>query len=249
MGRGGRSSKRKRERKNNVISLQDGLGGNIEPHLVESVGEEEYLSFSFRYCGQQKYFGYKDQDAVWFANLQDRLKDLSGKTSAIFEDPTSRRAYRIHPIDWDKSPIRPEDIKSLPKTILDNKKELLLWQFQISKGTGRVIGFLDDRSVFHIVLLDPKHNVQPSRKNDYGITETRMAFTDYEKLQFSLIEKERKRKKCPHFAECAIDLNVHTLSNGCFYSVVDIELKDVFLELERSGLLQSKFEEFLLSQL
>lgn len=249
MGKGGRISKKNRERISNSISLLDSEGENLSLILKEDSKGDEYLSFSFRYCGQQEFFGYGEQDASWFANLQNRLKDLSGKTSAIFEDPTARKTYRIHPIDWDNSPIKPEDIKSLPKGLLKNKEELLFWQFQLSTGTGRVVGFLVDNSVFHIVLLDPKHNVQLSRKHDYKVSQTREAFTDYEKLQFSLAEKERKRKKCPYLADCPVDLKESTLDHGCFFSVVDIDLKDVFLELERRGLLQAKFEEFLLSEL
>lgn len=58
-----------------------------------------YLTFSFRYCTQQEYFGIKGEDAAWFASLQDRLKDLSGKTGTILESKIEREAYRLHPIN------------------------------------------------------------------------------------------------------------------------------------------------------
>ena len=41
-----------------------------------------FITFSFKYFGQQEYFGIGEQDATWFANLFDRIKDLSGKTKA-----------------------------------------------------------------------------------------------------------------------------------------------------------------------
>lgn len=55
-----------------------------EPRSARSLIPKEennmpYLTFSFRYCTQQEYFGVKGEDAAWFANLQERLKDLSGK--------------------------------------------------------------------------------------------------------------------------------------------------------------------------
>lgn len=76
-----------------------------------------FLTFSFRYCSQQDYFGIAGQDAAWFANLQDRLKDLSGKTGAIVEDTKAVQDYRLHPINWDKSPIGIEDLKSVPEVL------------------------------------------------------------------------------------------------------------------------------------
>jgi hypothetical protein len=38
-----------------------------------------------KYFGQQEFFGIGEQDAVWFTNLFDRIKDLSGKTKVILE--------------------------------------------------------------------------------------------------------------------------------------------------------------------
>ena len=54
-----------------------------------------FITFSFKYFGQQDFFGIGEQDATWFANLFDRIKDLSGKTKAIIENPTERDARLI----------------------------------------------------------------------------------------------------------------------------------------------------------
>ncbi|MEY8687569.1 hypothetical protein AB9N12_16040 [Bacteroides sp. AN502(2024)] len=81
--------------------------------------ELPFLTFSFRYFTQQAWFGLGGQDAAWFANLLDRLKDLSGKTGAILEDQLTRSAYRLHPINWEAKncPITMEDLTSVPKNI------------------------------------------------------------------------------------------------------------------------------------
>ena len=101
-----------------------------EPRSARSLIPKEennmpYLTFSFRYCTQQEYFGVKGEDAAWFANLQDRLKDLSGKTGAILESKIERDAYRLHPINWNarNCPIKKEDLLSVPNNIRDNKEE------------------------------------------------------------------------------------------------------------------------------
>ena len=46
-------------------------------------------------------------------------------------------------------------------------------QFSITKSTGRIVGYFDrDSSIFHIVLLDPEHNIQPAKKTNYQIQPT-----------------------------------------------------------------------------
>ena len=78
-----------------------------------------FITFSFKYFGQQEFFGIGEQDAVWFANLFDRIKDLSGKTRAVLENPIERDAYRLHPIDWSAKncPISIADLASVPQNI------------------------------------------------------------------------------------------------------------------------------------
>ena len=208
-----------------------------------------YLSFSFRYCTQQEWFGIDNQDATWFASLQDRLKDLSAKTGAILENKQVRRDYRLHPINWNatKCPIKKEDLTSVPKAILDKAEPDFFWQFQISKGTGRVIGFFnEDNSVFYIVLLDPKHNIQPSKDYGYHVTPTSVALTEYERVQMVIAEAEKKRNTCENILVCPLGvLHEEYLKPDSFYASIDKELKNTFKDLIERGTFQKEFEEFL----
>jgi len=215
-----------------------------------------YITFSFRYFAQQQYFGIGDQDAPWFANLFDRVKDLSGKTkSSILDNPTEKDAYRFHPIDWSAKncPITIDDLVSVPKIIKDNAEDDFFWQFQLSKGTGRVVGFFnEDFSIFYIVLLDPKHNIQPSKDYGFSVDETTIAITEYERIQMCIADAVRGTENClpENRGSCPLtQLNDEYLRSGVFYASIDLELKEKYKDLIESGDFQVKFEEFLLSQL
>ena len=195
-----------------------------------------FITFSFKYFGQQKFFGIGEEDAVWFTNLFDRIKDLSGKTKAILESSTERDAYRLHPIDWSAKncPITIADLESVPQNIKDNAEEDFFWQFQLSKGTGRVVGFFnEDTTIFYIVLLDPKHNIQPSKYYGYEVNETKEAITEYERIQMCIADAAKE------IANCCKDNNKCPLSrikdeylrSGIFYACIDPELKEKYKEL------------------
>lgn len=230
---------------------------NEKPRRVASLIPQKdkglpYISISFRYCTQQDYFGFAEQDATWFANLQERLKDLCGKTAAILENHVERAAYRLHPIDWTAKncPITIDDLVSVPKVIRDNIEEEFFWQFQLSKGTGRVVGFFnEDNTIFYVVLLDPKHNIQPSRDFGYQVNETNIAITEYERVQMCIADAEKLRNKCPQIANCPLkDVRNEYLRSGMFYASIDIELKEKYRELIENGSFQEKFENFLLKE-
>jgi len=69
----------------------------------------------------------------------------------------------------------------LPKLILDNEDEFPLHQFQVSTTRGRIIGF-DYENVFYIVLLDPLHNLQPSKNFNYEIDDCYPLSSHYDSL-------------------------------------------------------------------
>lgn len=213
-----------------------------------------YLTFSFRYCSQQEYFGFGDQGAPWFANLLERVQDLSNKTASILDNHIERGQYRLHPIDWNAKgcPITIDDLTSVPKQIIDNIEDDFFWQFQLSKGTGRVIGFFNENlSVFYIVLLDPNHNAQPSKFFGYSVNDTKTAITEYEKIQMLIEDADNKRKKrCKSDDICPFsNIAKKELRSDVFYASIDNELKDKYIELIEAGTFQSKFEEFLLENL
>jgi hypothetical protein len=135
--------------------------------------EDQLWNFSLRYWSQLEYFGLdgKGIDNQWLVSVLERLKQLSADTiERVFKDANVRDALRFHPINWKAKniPIKLDEIPSLPKHCYDNP-EFALHQFQISTAKGRVVGFFDENWIFNIVLLDPLHNLQPSRNFDYAV--------------------------------------------------------------------------------
>lgn len=209
----------------------------------------KFLSFSFRYFTQIIYFGVGAKDATWFANLYDRLQDLSGKTSAILESK-ERLNYRLHPIDWTarNCPITKEEL-GLPKQIADNMEDDFIWQFQLSKGTGRVVGFFnDDYTVFYIVLLDPEHNIQPSKDYGYSVNSTEFALTDYEQITSALSEAEGKRILCKHAAECPMSDMSQLIDPDAFFVKTDPALAATYEKLIKDGSFSQAFNDFLMTE-
>ena len=228
-----------------------------EPRSARSLIPKEennmpYLTFSFRYCTQQEYFGVKGEDAAWFANLQERLKDLSGKTGAILEGKIERDAYRLHPINWNarNCPIKKEDLLSVPNNIRDNKEEDFFWQFQLSKGTGRVVGFFDEtNSIFYIVLLDPKHNIQPSKNFGYAVDDTEIAITEFERLEMKLANAGTSISRCKHNDDCPVtDICEEYNNSNMFFVELDKELRDVYEKIATEGDICQEFEDFLMDK-
>ena len=124
--------------------------------------ESQKWVFSFQNWDQRQFFGLSNVPKNWFVALLKALRDLSSKDREdVMSDATIKKGYRIHSIDWDCCSIKKETFHSyLPKEFRVEETDIL--QFQVEKSKGRVIGYLDDRSVFQIVLLDPDHNMQLS---------------------------------------------------------------------------------------
>lgn len=115
--------------------------------------------------------------ASWFVSLLERLHELSKlEREDVLNDFNVRDALRIHDIDWvaKNIPIGRKDIDWVDPVYWENPAEFPLIQFHISRAIGRVAGFLDEHGVFNVVLLDPMHNLQPSKFNGYEIKPTRL---------------------------------------------------------------------------
>lgn len=135
--------------------------------------KDRLWSFSFRYWTQLKYFGLKGEgiDMPWVVSVLERLKQLSADyVETVLKNHAMKGQLRFHPIDWQAQniPIGQTDISGLPAHYT-NSPEFALHQFQVSTGKGRVVGFFDENWVFNIVLLDPLHNLQPSKHFDYAV--------------------------------------------------------------------------------
>lgn len=124
--------------------------------------------------------------------MENRLKDLSGKDSSLMADATAKKAYRLHPIVWTQPniPVKKANLDWIPNEYRDSE-EIEFQQFEITKSTGRVIGFFNETNeIFHVVLLDPKHNICPTEATGYRVDKTRECLTDYEELLVQLKESK-----------------------------------------------------------
>lgn len=224
-------------------------------NLVQTTdGKDRLITFSFRYFDQREFFGIAEQDSSWFASLLERLADLNGKSSKIIGNYTERDKYRLHPINWNNKnmPVKLNDLTNIPKTLRDNAEPDFLWQFQLSTANGRVIGFFNSEyDVFYIVLLDPKHNMQPSGNFNYSVDNTSIAPTPYEQIKMAMSEMEKHKSTCPALRQCPISLPLDELyiNDNSLYISIDAELKDTYKDEIKTGTFQKNFEEYLMSKL
>lgn len=164
--------------------------------------EPKRWTFSFRHWRQIEFFGLDRTEPSWFASLLDKLAALSDEEVEKFIcDSEKLNVWRYHKIDWGQKniPVQWKDLHWLPKNILDNEKEYVLVQFQVSMALGRVVGFWDKDYIFNIVLLDPYHNIQPHKDYNYRVDPCNPLSCDYTKLLNSLdsiLESSCKSRGC-----------------------------------------------------
>lgn len=136
---------------------------------------DEPCAFSFRFFKEIENFGLdaKNIDKAWPMSFLYRLQELSKMTVV---DLTENRAVmegtlRIHDIDWNgkNTPIKRKDLDWIDSVYLGNSEEFPIIQIAVSKAMGRMVGFFDEKNHFQIVLLDPLHNAQPSKYNEYKV--------------------------------------------------------------------------------
>lgn len=183
MAKGGRRLTDEAKSKTLLKASASTSGKRLEKDIDKS-----QLSFSFQYFRQIPCFQLGEQDNKWFVSVLDRLKDLSGRDSSLMADATAKKAYRLHPIVWDQPniPVKKADLDWIPNEYRDSE-EIEFQQFEITKSTGRVIGFFNETNeIFHVVLLDPKHNICPTEATGYRVDKTRECLTDYEELLVQL---------------------------------------------------------------
>ena len=164
----------------------------------DNTPEKQRWSFSLRYWRQHRDFSVGDREARWFISLFERLQAMCALNVAdVMEDLDVRDGLRIHDIDWNSKniPIKKSDIDWVDPVYWGNPEEYPLFQFHISKALGRVAGFLDENGVFNIVLLDPMHNLQPSKFNDYQIRATGFGECELTSLIASLEAVVRKHNE------------------------------------------------------
>jgi hypothetical protein len=167
-------------------------------------------SFSFKYFRQIDYFGIDGMQNKWFVSFLEKLHELSNyDVNLLTVNIPLKNANRYHIINWDAKniPIKRNDIDWIEKEIIENEEDFPFFQFQLSKALGRIVGFWEsDYSTFNIVLLDPKHNLQPSKKYSYKVDNTSILECEYTSL---LVDIDRvKGLQCSDVnCKCKAELN------------------------------------------
>lgn len=167
--------------------------------LIENAPHQN-LSFSFLYFRQIDNFGIGNCSKEWFVGLLNRLSTFCQMSPKNLES-ASNKATRLHPINWKAKniPIRRTDLNWLPQDILNNDESFPIMQLSISTGTGRIIGFFGvgtEASVFYIVLFDPNHNLQPSKRYNYQIQSTMVGISQYDCLLEKLLRTKAIVQEC-----------------------------------------------------
>lgn len=194
------------------------------------------LSFSFRFFKQIPFFEVGDCDTKWFISIIERIKELSDKESSFFiEGNKGGKTLRCHPIKWDakNTPIKREDCNWISKEYLENEEDFTFYQFAVSTGKGRLIGFFNENhSIFYIVLFDPKHNLQPSKDFGYKVNKTNLGYSEYDNLKIIIEKINEEKRKCPH--NCSLNIindnnnviylddDFYKIYTDCGYSIKDL---------------------------
>ncbi|MGB1262813.1 MAG: hypothetical protein ACPG52_07895 [Cognaticolwellia sp.] len=178
-----------------IKPVLDASSPEPRPQLkVSRVSDEKYWTFSFRFFKQIEFFGLDgaNTNAAWFSSLLARLQDLSDKKLSEFLTDSAaqgKSGYRFHQINWSQKniPVQRADINWLPIEYLQNDTEFPFFQFQISKSNGRIIGFFDENWHFNVLLLDPLHNMQPSKSHGYSVDPCSPLSCDYTSLNAKFV--------------------------------------------------------------
>lgn len=102
--------------------------------------------------------------------------------------------------------------------------------------------------LFLILLLDPNHNIQPSKSYGYKVDKTEYGISEIDDMERRLSVFREK------FATCSIKSS-HCALNSEFpprhgsYVYIDEELHNKYKELIDDGSFNDKFEKFLLSEI
>lgn len=207
-----------------VVTGEKPQGRAIPTQQVKSTSAK--WSFGFQYFSQIKYFQVGGENSGWFVSFLYRLQQFCGYDKEKFlKDISQKESARYHVINWNSKnvPIARKDLNWLPKVYLDNEDEYPMLQFHVSKALGRIVGFWDG-DIFQIVLLDPKHNIQPSNYNSYHVDDTYPMSCEYSSLLIDINKVQGKIGKgkgcevCSEISKLPTKLNK---SNIVFFTLDD----------------------------
>jgi hypothetical protein len=213
--------------------------------VIKKIKDQLDWSFSFKYFKQIDFFGLGEMQTKWFVSLIDKLTELSKENiNEFFKDHRKKEGNRYHPINWDSKniPIERKDINWVDKNVIDNEDDYPFFQFQISTGLGRIIGFWQENyEHFFIVLLDPLHNMQPSKNFDYKVDPTTIQYCELASL---LIDLDKiKNTKCNNNTNgCACKKEISKIptklnrGNYVYFQLEDEYYEDFCKKLEEKSI-------------
>jgi len=215
----------------------------VKRPIAGKLQDNPYWSFSFKYFNQAEYFGLDSITGSWTVSLLERLRDLCTQNKEeFFRDAVKKNEYRYHMIDWHARgvPVSRDFFNWLPRDILNNEEEFPFLQFHISKAVGRVVGFWnEDSTLFYILILDPLHNIQPSKYSSYKIRPTYVLDSEYSCLLLHL--NRAKNANCSD-KQCAVTEIVAQIpppfanSNFFYFGIDDDYLADLREKLKTRSL-------------
>ncbi len=211
-----------------------------EPVLLSSP-EAIRWTFSLRYWEQIDYFGLDKSESKWFVSFLNKLKDLSQKEVEKFiSDAAEKEAWRYHNINWNQKniPINREDLTWIDDCYRNNPQDFPILQFQVSKSLGRVVGFWDESNVFNVVLLDPLHNIQPSKSHSYRVDDCSPLSCDYSSMIYKLdiIKKSPKcTEECMTFKDLSKIDSMSISTNVLMHYLNDEDIQELERALQDGG--------------
>lgn len=209
--------------------------------VVKEIKIDQEWSFSFKYYKQIGHFGLDNLEGKWFVSLLEKLSDFSKiDRDSFFKDHKFKADNRYHRINWTATniPITKHDLTWIEPEILNNDDDFPFLQFQISRALGRVVGFWNSNlTIFNIVLLDPKHNIQPAGgKYNYRVDEANVLTCKYTHLINKLDELKSKPCSCEN---CSVHTEIHALQedfhceNFVYFQLDDDYYKDFKSKTEK----------------
>ncbi|HGM9871891.1 MULTISPECIES: hypothetical protein [Enterobacterales] len=123
-----------------------------------TVNAPHTISFSFKYLDyQHDKFGFSEQNTNYFCKVIERLKNVSSHTAIELQSGRSP-SLKAHCIDWSTT-SEPKGFQNLNEQF----QSFTPYQFAVSRNEhGRIHGFFIG-DIFHIVWLDPSHQLYPSK--------------------------------------------------------------------------------------
>ncbi|RZK13191.1 MAG: hypothetical protein EOO46_00160 [Flavobacterium sp.] len=209
-------------------------------------------TFSFIDFGQQEYFGLNKSSNNWFVAMLEQLKKVGGiDIERLSKDTIIRTDLRYHPINWAAEGVKfnRKDFDWIDKDVLGNEDEFPFYQFQISTGMGRIVGYWYE-TIFHIIAFDPLHNLQPSKKHNYQIRPCSPVESDLTTLLYALDKVKRQTCEKGCMVKKELDkLNDPLKDTNAILLFLDDEFHEQFNKITMGKSISELVEEFLVSKI